>query len=122
LLSSLRDVASRPAARAECESGPRYHRVCRPPGSLGGLQCFWEQARGTFDPPVSVDLQALLAEGFFGLLKRERVNRRQYQTRSEARADVFDYIERFHNPRRTRRTEQRTKEEAGLTQPSVEQG
>ena len=44
-------------------------------------------------------------EGFFGLLKRERVNRRIYRTRSEARADVFDYIERFHNPRRRRRLE-----------------
>jgi len=60
--------------------------------------------------------------GFFGLLERERVNRRQYQTRAEARADVFDYIERFHNPRRARRTEQRTKEEAGSIQPSVEKG
>jgi putative transposase len=60
------------------------------------------------------------AEGFFGLLKRERVNRRQYQTRAEARADVFDYIERFHNPRRARRTEQRRNEEVGLTQLSVE--
>ena len=39
------------------------------------------------------------AEGFFGLLKRERVNWRKCQTRIEARADVFDYIERFHNPR-----------------------
>ena len=38
------------------------------------------------------------AESFFGILKRERVNRRQYQTRVEARADIFDYIERWHNP------------------------
>ena len=38
------------------------------------------------------------AESFFGLLKRERVNRRQYRTRAEARADLFDYIERWHNP------------------------
>jgi putative transposase len=59
------------------------------------------------------------AEGFFGLLKRERVNRRRYETRAEARADVFDYIERFHNPRRARRTEQRRIKEVGLTQPSV---
>jgi putative transposase len=41
------------------------------------------------------------AESFFGPLKRERVNRRQYRTRSETRADVFDYIEIFYN--RTRR-------------------
>ncbi len=34
-------------------------------------------------------------EGFFDLLKRERVNRRRYRTRAEARADVFDYIESF---------------------------
>jgi putative transposase len=62
------------------------------------------------------------AEGFFGLLKRERVNRRQYLTRAEARADVFDYIERFHNPRRVRRTEQRKKNEVALIKLSVEKG
>jgi len=38
-------------------------------------------------------------EGFFGRLKRERVARQSYQTRDEVRADLFDYIERFHNPR-----------------------
>ncbi len=62
------------------------------------------------------------AESFFGMLKRERVNRRQYSTRAEARADVFDYIERFHNPRRERRTEQRRQKEVGLTQLSVKEG
>jgi putative transposase len=39
-------------------------------------------------------------ESFFSTLKTERVNRRQYRLRDEARADVFDYIERFYNPRR----------------------
>ncbi len=29
-------------------------------------------------------------EGFFGMLKTERVNRKTYQTRAEARADVVD--------------------------------
>lgn len=46
------------------------------------------------------------AESFFGLLKRERererVNRRKYATRAEARADIFDYIERFYNQRKQR--------------------
>ena len=42
-------------------------------------------------------------EGFFGVLKRERINYRQYRTRDEARADIFDYVERFHNPRMRRR-------------------
>ena len=36
-------------------------------------------------------------ESFFSSLKTERVNRRAYATRDEARADVFDYIERFYN-------------------------
>ena len=59
------------------------------------------------------------AEGFFGLLKRERVNRRQYQSRAEARADVFDYIECFHNPRRRRQLEMK---KVDLTKPSVVPG
>ena len=40
------------------------------------------------------------AESFFGLLKRERIRRRTYKTRDEARQDVFDYIEMFYNPQR----------------------
>ena len=62
------------------------------------------------------------AEGFFGILKRERVNRRRYQTRAEARADIFDYIERFHNPRRRRRLADTKQKELLLTQPSGEMG
>ena len=62
------------------------------------------------------------AESFLGLLKRERVNRKQYRTRAEARADVFDCIECFHNPRRARKIEQIKKEEVDLTQPSVKTG
>jgi putative transposase len=61
-------------------------------------------------------------EGFFGLLKRERINRRTYKTRAEARADVFDYIERFHNPRRRRTLATTTQKDLLLTQPSVETG
>ena len=38
-----------------------------------------------------------VVESFFGLLKRERVNRTRYLTRDEAKADMFDYIERFYN-------------------------
>ena len=39
-------------------------------------------------------------ESFFSTLKTERVNRKRYRTRDEAKADVFDYIECFYNPRR----------------------
>ena len=33
-------------------------------------------------------------------LKREKVRRRKYRTREEARRDVFEYIELFYNPKR----------------------
>lgn len=41
-----------------------------------------------------------VAESFFNLLKRERIRRRVYRSRDEARQDVFDYIEMFYNPKR----------------------
>lgn len=41
-----------------------------------------------------------VAESFFQLLKRERIKRKTYTTREEARTDVFDYIEMFYNARR----------------------
>lgn len=43
-------------------------------------------------------------ESFFSSLKTERVSRRTYRTRDEAKADVFDYIERFYNPKRRHST------------------
>ena len=43
-------------------------------------------------------------ESFFSSLKTERVRRKTYRTRDEARADVFDYIERFYNPKRRHST------------------
>jgi putative transposase len=43
-------------------------------------------------------------ESFFSTLKTERTNRNQYSTRDAARADIFDYIERFYNPRRRHST------------------
>ena len=36
-------------------------------------------------------------ESFFSSLKTERTARKTYRTRNEAKADVFDYIERFYN-------------------------
>ena len=37
------------------------------------------------------------SESFFNSLKNERVHGRRYETRDEARADVFEYIEAFYN-------------------------
>lgn len=72
----------------------------------GGYQTFLE------DHQIICSMSAVgycadnaVAEGFFGMLKRERVHRRQYQTVAEARTDEFDYIECFHNPRIDRRIE-----------------
>lgn len=39
-----------------------------------------------------------VVESSFNLLKRERIRRRAYRSRDEARQDVFDYIEMFYNP------------------------
>ena len=41
-----------------------------------------------------------VAESFFHLLKTERIRRKTYKTRQDARLDVFDYIELFYNPKR----------------------
>ena len=41
-----------------------------------------------------------VAESFFHLLKTERIRRKTYKTRKDARQNVFDYIELFYNPKR----------------------
>jgi len=43
-------------------------------------------------------------ESFFSSLKTERVRKKVYRSRDQARADVFDYIERFYNPTRRHST------------------
>jgi putative transposase len=41
-----------------------------------------------------------VAESFFSSLKNEIVHHRNYQTRDEARAEIFEYIELFYNRKR----------------------
>ncbi|MEN4605470.1 IS3 family transposase [Pantoea agglomerans] len=41
-----------------------------------------------------------VAESFFRLLKCERIKKKIYGTREEARSDIFDYIEMFYNSKR----------------------
>ena len=43
-------------------------------------------------------------ESFFSSLKTERTARKTYRTRDQAKADVFDYIERFYNVKRRHST------------------
>ena len=57
-----------------------------------GIECSMSAAANCYDNAV--------VESFFGVLKRERVNRVRYRTRQEARADLFDYIEVFYNRKR----------------------
>ena len=42
----------------------------------------------------------VVAESFFHLLETDRIRRKTYKIRIEARQDVFDYIELFYNPKR----------------------
>jgi transposase InsO family protein len=39
-------------------------------------------------------------ESFFASLKKELVHHEDYQTRAQARASIFEYIEMFYNPKR----------------------
>jgi putative transposase len=57
-----------------------------------GITCSMSRAGNVWDNSAM--------ESFFSSLKTERMVRKVYRTRNEARADVFDYIERFYNPRR----------------------
>ncbi len=61
-------------------------------------------------------------EGFFGLLKRERIYRTTYPTLDAARSDVFEYIERRHNPRMRRRRVKQDHKFSALFKPSVISG
>lgn len=62
------------------------------------------------------------AESFLGMLKRERVNRRQYRTRAEAKTAIVDSIEHWHTPRPRRRLAVQQEGKQHLTQVSVETG
>lgn len=57
-----------------------------------GIECSMSSSGNCYDNAA--------VESFFGLLKRERVNRVRYRTREEARADLFEYIEVFYNRKR----------------------
>jgi putative transposase len=61
-----------------------------------GIECSMSRRGNCWDNAV--------AESFFSTMKTERTDRKTYRTRDEARADVFDYIELFYNPRRRHST------------------
>jgi len=61
-----------------------------------GITCSMSRAGNVWDNSAM--------ESFFSTLKTERTARKTYRTRNEAKADVFDYIERFYNPKRQHST------------------
>jgi putative transposase len=61
-----------------------------------GITCSMSRAGNCWDNSAM--------ESFFSSPKRERTDRKAYRTRVEAKAYVFDYIERFYNPRRRHST------------------
>lgn len=54
-----------------------------------GVQCSMSRSGNVWDNAAM--------ESFFSSLKTERIGKKVYRTRDDARADVFDYIERFYN-------------------------
>jgi putative transposase len=54
-----------------------------------GVQCSMSRSGNVWDNVAT--------ESFFSSLKTERIGKKTYRTRDAARADVFDYIERFYN-------------------------
>lgn len=61
-----------------------------------GIQCSMSRSGNVWDNAAM--------ESFFSSLKTERTSHKRYRWRDEARADVFDYIERFYNPQRRHST------------------
>ena len=61
-----------------------------------GVTCSMSRAGNVWDNAVM--------ESFFSSLKTERTAAKLYRTRAQAKADVFDYIACFYNPRRRHST------------------
>lgn len=59
---------------------------------------------GSNDPVNHSKAKNTAMESFFSTLKTERTARKNDQTRNQAKADVFDLIECFYNPKRRRST------------------
>jgi putative transposase len=93
LLMAVWRRRSKPPVIVHSDQGSQYGsddavRFCKDHGLIPSMS-----RRGNcFDNAV--------AESFFSSLKKERIQRRIYPSREEARADVFDYIEVFYNRNR----------------------
>ena len=88
IASSSSTVLRRPSLESQAVTSDDFRDALK----KHGIDCSMSARGNCYDNAV--------VESFFGLLKRERVNRTRYLTREEAQADVFDYIERFYKLRR----------------------
>lgn len=135
VVSISRGVGYAAARASDCTVSPKYHSWRTPScGDTASIGRFVERRPLTKHRPdcatsficsmsaVGSCADNAAAESFFEVLKRERVNRQHYRTRAEARADIFDYIERCHNPRQRRRLDMQQQGQRLLTQPSVISG
>jgi putative transposase len=92
------DLAARQAGRAAASLRSRqpiseqFQRLM----ADNGITCSMSRSGNVWDNAAM--------ESFFSSLKIERTARKSYRTRDHARADVFDYIERFYNAQRRHST------------------
>ena len=91
IATSLEKVLRRPFESAQYTS-EQFQRLM----ADHGVVCSMSRSGNVWDNAAM--------ESFFSSLKTERTARKRYRTRDEARADVFDYIERFYNTRRRHST------------------
>ena len=80
-----------------CDQGSQYTSgQFRELMAGNGVMCSMRRSGNVWDNAVM--------ESFFSSLKTERTARKIYRTRTDAKAGVFDYIERFYNPKRRHST------------------
>jgi putative transposase len=91
IATSLEKVLRRPFESAQYTS-EQFQRLM----ADHGVVCSMSRSGNVWDNAAM--------ESFFSSLKTERTSRRMYRTRDDAKADVFDYIERFYNPKRRHST------------------
>lgn len=90
---ALKNGHPRPGLVHHSDQGVQY--ACQAFQALlkaSGIQCSMSRKGNCWDNAV--------AESFFHTLKVELIHTRQYHTRQEARAEIFDYIEVFYNRQR----------------------
>jgi transposase InsO family protein len=93
LRMALRRRRPRAALLHHSDRGVQY--ACRDYQALlagHGITCSMSRVGNCYDNAVT--------ESFFGTLKTEHVHHQQYQTRAQAKASVFEWIEVFYNRQR----------------------